>query len=101
MAVSRRKLAANRQNSGRSTGPRTPEGKRRVRFNALRHGLLAKEVIVPIGDEQEHSAEWERLLNERWQDYTPVGRIGKHTSREDRDLLLASSPRDPGRSRPA
>ena len=75
MAVSRRKLAANRQNSGRSTGPRTPEGKRRVRFNALRHGLLAKEVIVPIGDEQEHSAEWERLLNERWQDYTPVGRI--------------------------
>ena len=53
MAISPRKLAANQENARRSTGPRTPEGKAKVRHNALKHGLLAKEVIVPVGDEQE------------------------------------------------
>jgi hypothetical protein len=36
-----RKIAANRQNSQRSTGPRTALGKKRIRRNALRHGLAA------------------------------------------------------------
>lgn len=31
-------LAANRANAKRSTGPRTERGKKRVRFNAVRHG---------------------------------------------------------------
>jgi hypothetical protein len=34
-------IAANRQNAQRSTGPRTAEGKARVRQNALTHGLCA------------------------------------------------------------
>jgi hypothetical protein len=33
------KIAANRRNARRSTGPRTTAGKMRVRRNALRHGL--------------------------------------------------------------
>src|SRR5262249_53379217 len=36
-----RKIAANRQNSQRSTGPRTALAKERIRRNALRHGLSA------------------------------------------------------------
>ena len=36
-----RKIAANRQNSQRSTGPRTALAKKRIRRNALRHGLAA------------------------------------------------------------
>src|SRR5437660_4981924 len=75
MAISPRKLAANQENARRSTGPRTPEGKARVRHNALKHGLLAKEVIVPVGDEQEKRAEFELFLDDLWQHYAPVGPI--------------------------
>jgi hypothetical protein len=35
------KIAANRKNSKKSTGPRTHEGKLRASHNALRHGLAA------------------------------------------------------------
>src|SRR6266699_2394189 len=75
MAISPRKLAANQQNARRSTGPRTLEGKARVRHNALKHGLLAKEVIVPLGDEHEKRAEFELLVDDLWQHYAPVGPI--------------------------
>jgi len=75
MPISPRKLAANQENARRSTGPRTPEGKEKVRLNAVRHGLLAKEVIVPIGDEQENRSKFERLCNDLWQHYAPVGPV--------------------------
>ena len=39
--TSESKIAANRRNSRRSSGPRTPAGKLRVSRNALRHGLAA------------------------------------------------------------
>jgi hypothetical protein len=44
--TSEAKIAANRRNALRSTGPRTAAGKMRVRRNALRHGLAA----VVVGD---------------------------------------------------
>ena len=42
--TSEAKIAANRRNAKRSTGPRTAAGKARVRCNALRHGLAASVV---------------------------------------------------------
>jgi hypothetical protein len=42
-----RKIAANQQNSQRSTGPRTALAKKRIRRNALRHGLAATIVNAP------------------------------------------------------
>jgi hypothetical protein len=42
-----RKIAANRQNSQRSTGPRTALAKKRIRRNALRHGLAAAVANAP------------------------------------------------------
>jgi len=42
-----RKIAANRQNSQHSTGPRTALAKKRIRRNALRHGLAATIVNTP------------------------------------------------------
>ncbi len=40
----------NRRNAARSTGPRTPEGKSRSRFNAVKHGCRARLPILPGED---------------------------------------------------
>ncbi len=69
--ISPRKLDANRRNALRSTGPTTPAGKARVRFNALTHGLLAKEVVLPGEDR----AEFEGLVARLSDHYSPVGPI--------------------------
>jgi hypothetical protein len=45
--TSEAKIAANRRNAQRSTGPRTALAKARVRRNALRHGLAALVVGDP------------------------------------------------------
>jgi hypothetical protein len=45
--VSERRLAANRANAQKSTGPRTPEGKRRSALNATRHGILSQVLHLP------------------------------------------------------
>ena len=45
--ASEAKIAANRRNAQRSTGPRTAPAKARVRRNALRHGLAALVVGDP------------------------------------------------------
>jgi hypothetical protein len=45
--VSSTRLAANRANAKRSTGPRTEAGKSRSRLNALKHGLALAASAVP------------------------------------------------------
>jgi hypothetical protein len=46
MPSTEKQLAANRRKSLRSTGPRTEDGKRAVRLNALMHGILVREIIT-------------------------------------------------------
>jgi hypothetical protein len=48
--LSERKLAANRANAQKSTGPRTAAGKARSRLNALRHGATAAVGLLPGED---------------------------------------------------
>src|SRR5215468_6476875 len=43
--------AANRQNAQKSTGPKTSEGKAMVALNAMKHGLLSRQVRLPDEDE--------------------------------------------------
>ena len=45
-------LNARRQNAQHSTGPRTPEGRKRSSLNAFRHGLTGQIVIHTPEDEQ-------------------------------------------------
>ena len=51
-----RQFEANRRNALRSTGPRTEEGKRRSRRNAVRHGLTAETVIASLEDAKDYRA---------------------------------------------
>ncbi len=46
MSISEKRLAANRANAKKSTGPRTPEGKRRSSQNSLEHGVLANAILI-------------------------------------------------------
>ena len=48
--TSKKQVEANRRNSLKSTGPKTSEGKKVVRRNALKHGLLSREVFLPDED---------------------------------------------------
>jgi hypothetical protein len=50
--TSEKKADANRRNALKSTGPKTPEGKAAVRLNALKHGLLSQEILLPGEDEE-------------------------------------------------
>jgi hypothetical protein len=50
--TSEKKAETNRRNALKSTGPKTPEGKDAVRMNALKHGLLSQEILLPGEDEE-------------------------------------------------
>src|SRR3982074_1060307 len=51
-----RQIAANRINALSSTGPKTEDGRRRSRRNAVRHGLTAETVIVALEDIEDYRA---------------------------------------------
>ena len=44
---------ANRRNALKSTGPKSKKGKGRARLNALKHGLRAKDIVLPSEDGRE------------------------------------------------
>jgi hypothetical protein len=69
--TSERQKTANQANARRSTGPKTPEGKAVVRLNALRHGLLARDVVLPGEDVDD----FEDLWNQVRANFSPVGPI--------------------------
>ncbi len=71
--VSPSKLAANRRNASRSTGPRTPRGKRRASLNALKHGMLAKDLVIPELEGKDAAAEFRALLHALTNDLAPRG----------------------------
>jgi hypothetical protein len=60
-------IDANRQNSQRSTGPRSIEGKAVSRFNALKSGIDAKAQVIP----GEEAAELEALAADYHRQYRP------------------------------
>src|SRR5208337_2718697 len=63
-----KQIEANRLNAQKSTGPRSPEGKAAVRFNALKSGIDAKSQVVPGED----PAALELLTAEYYDRYQPA-----------------------------
>jgi hypothetical protein len=55
-AISEAKLAANRANAQKSTGPRTDAAKSLTRYNAVRHGLTGQAVLLPTEDAARYQA---------------------------------------------
>lgn len=55
---------ANRKNAQRSTGPRTTSGKAVVAANAIKHGLLSAEILLPEDDQTALAALAENFLTE-------------------------------------
>jgi len=62
-------IHANRKNAGKSTGPKTAEGKAKVSQNAVTHGLRAQRDIIIGEDPAEFAAHRRQLLAE----LAPVG----------------------------
>ena len=74
-------IQANRENAKKSTGPRTPEGKARVSKNALKHGLLAQDSVIPGED----PAEFDRHLATYEDTYLPRNCVEKEIVRQIAD----------------
>lgn len=71
--VSERRIQANRRNALRSTGPKTERGKRAVARNSIKHGVLAREVVITAGDGEESLEEFYDLVKRLCECYDPVG----------------------------
>ena len=76
-----KQIRASRENAKKSTGPRTPEGKARSSKNALKHGLLAQDSVIPGED----PAEFDRHLTTYEDTYLPRNCIEKELVRQIAD----------------
>jgi|HubBroStandDraft_6_1064221.scaffolds.fasta_scaffold00195_10 hypothetical protein len=72
-AASIRKIQANRQNTLKSTGPKSPRGKAHSRQNALKHGLFAMGTFMWWGAKRENQQQYQQLLDRMVESYQPVG----------------------------
>jgi hypothetical protein len=66
---------ANRANSHKSTGPKTAEGKANSRRNALKRGILAREVVLREETGGERAREFHLLHRGFWQHLEPEGPV--------------------------
>jgi hypothetical protein len=55
----------------RGTGPRTPQGKEQSKFNARKHGLFSKAILL----QDESRREYDALLNGLMENLQPRGKL--------------------------
>ena len=70
MVISDKQQEANLKNAQQSSGPKTPEGKAAIRFNALTYGLRTRATIL----ERENAADYSQLWDELEADWQPQNR---------------------------
>lgn len=75
--VSPQKLAANRKNAKRSTGPRTPKGKQQARQNSYVHGFYGMRLFPSEEILTRDWAGYKRIFDVYWSHYLPVGDLEK------------------------
>src|ERR1700751_2944802 len=72
-SVSSQKLAANRKNAQRSTGPQTPAGKQQSSQNSYKHGFYALRLFPNKELLAQDEADYNRVLAAYRRHYAPVG----------------------------
>ena len=73
--VTPRMAEANRHNAEKSTGPRSPEGKQNVAYNALQHGLYGKpclQFMLATGEDPKELQQILTGLTESFHPFTPA-----------------------------
>ena len=71
--VTEKVVQANRKNAERSTGPKSTVGKLAVRYNGVKHGLLAKQIL--FRHDETRQQEFKDFLDGLEHDLMPVGTI--------------------------
>jgi len=71
--ASEKQIAANRQNSRKSTGPKTPAGRAIVRNNALKHSLRSRDVLVQGFSLYENKKEFANFRQRFHEELDPIG----------------------------
>jgi hypothetical protein len=66
-------IEANRRNAQHSTGPKTPEGKAASSMNAVKYGILARQLIVQGEYVQESLEEFQSFWTEYHDQLAPIG----------------------------
>lgn len=72
-AISERKLSANRRNAQNSTGPTSERGKKISSRNAIKHGILSKQ-LVAYGRQADRE-EWQHFFEQVWREWRPEGML--------------------------
>ena len=78
-----KQISASRKNAKKSTGPRTTEGKTNSSKNALKHGLMAQDAVIPGED----PAEFDRHLTKLEDTYLPRNYVEKELVRQIGDAM--------------
>src|SRR5438046_510616 len=81
--LSERRLAANRQNAQKSTGPRTKTGKQKSSQNSTKHGLCSQSPLLP----NECGATYQIFENEIYEDLHPTTNLQKHLFSQAASIL--------------
>ena len=78
-----KQINASRENAKKSTGPRTTEGKANSSKNALKHGLMAQDAVIPGED----PAEFDRHLSKLEDTYLPRNYVEKQIVHQIADTM--------------
>jgi hypothetical protein len=73
--MSLKQIEANRANAQKSTGPRTPEGRAASKLNAVKHGILSKEVLIGGIHAKESRHEFAKLHRRFCEELNPAGPV--------------------------
>ena len=78
-----KQISASRKNAKKSTGPRTTEGKTNSSKNALKHGLMAQDAVIPGED----PAAFDRHLTNVENTYLPRNYVEKQIVHQIADTM--------------